>query len=89
MRKPVVSRKLTVTKCNVLVLNLTTRKSEEKIFYLARQQTNNEKMLKIINSFIDQNNYKAAHIVSHETTTLNCSIPEQDYLNLYLIIRGD
>lgn len=80
MRKPMVTRTVTVTKCSVLRLNIELNECEVVEKELLRTYKNEEAMLKALNEQDTDGAYKYVAIKSYEVTTRRYGMSETEFI---------
>lgn len=80
-RKPMVTRTITTTKCNVMCLDITAGEPFNKEVTLPRTYKDDKKLLKIVGELINTETIKAVHIVKKEEIETLYGMSEQDFIN--------
>lgn len=79
-RKPMVTRTITTTKVNVLCLNIESGEPFNMDVTLPRTYENDKKLLKMVQSVVDNDTVKSVHIVHKEEVETLYGMSEQDFI---------
>lgn len=85
-RLPQVTRTIPTTKATVLVLNIETGISEEKIVSVPREYKKTEKLRKAIEAIVNTETEKLAHIKSTEIVETLYGMSEQEFIQYAQIL---
>lgn len=86
-RIPVVTRQLTITKVEVMCLDIVKQEPFTKEIILPRKQRSEAQVLKAVRKIIDNGNEKAVHIVSMTTETNHYRMTEAKFIEHAEIVK--
>lgn len=79
-RKPMVTRTITTTKCNVLCLDIETAEPCNISVTIPRTYEEEDKALKVVKSMVETDTLKAVKIVDTEITETYYGMSEEDFI---------
>ena len=79
-RKPMVTRTIQTTRCNVLCLNIVEGEPFNKEIILPRTYKDEKAMMKIVEKLINTDDVKAVHIVDSEVHEALYGMTEADFI---------
>ena len=85
-RKPMVTRTIITTKCNVLCMELAKAEPFNKEVILPRTYKDDKKLLKRVQELVDNDEVKAVHIVSKEEVETLYGMTEQKFIENSIIL---
>lgn len=80
-RKPMVTRTITTTKVNVLCLDIETAEPFNKEVILPRTYKDEKKLLKAVESVVNNDSVKAVHIVDKTEVETLYGMTEQSFID--------
>ena len=85
-RKPMVTRTITTTKCNVLCLDIETAEPFNQVVTLPRTYKDEKKLLKMVEEAVNNDKVKAVHIVGKEEVETLYGMTEQQFITNAVIL---
>lgn len=85
-RKPMVTRTIVTTKCNVLCLDVETAEPFNQIVTLPRTYKDEKKLLKRVEEEVNSDSVKAVHIVGKEEVETLYGMTEQQFITNAVIL---
>ena len=79
-RKPMVTRTIQTTRCNVLCLNIVEGEPFNKEIILPRTYKDEKSMMKVVEKVINTEDVKAVHIVHTEVNETLYGMTEQEFI---------
>lgn len=79
-RQPMVTRTIQTTRCTVLCMDISAGEPCNTEVILPRTYKDENHMLKAVKKVIDNDTFKAVHIVEHEVCETLYGMSEQDFI---------
>lgn len=86
-RKPMVTRTITITKANVLCMNIQSAEPFNKVITLPRTYKDDKTLMKKVQEVVETDNIKPVHIVDKEEVETLYGMSEQDFIEKAVVLE--
>lgn len=85
-RKPMVTRTITITKANVLCMDIQTAEPFNKVVTLPRTYKDDKTLMKKVQEVVETDTVKAVHVVDKEEVETLYGMTEQEFIQKAVVL---